>query len=112
MDDIVEEESVEIVSDVSPDGVQQESPDLGITLNIDYTSSGACNFSRFNLTGVISDLSEKLTESPEMNGNLTARSVDDTLVLAQTELPWKSSSRISVEGKPAAEYDHNIGELS
>lgn len=44
MDDIVEEESVEIVSDGSPGGVQQESPDLGITLNIDYTSSGDCNF--------------------------------------------------------------------
>jgi len=85
MDDIVEEDSVEIVSDGSPDGFHQESQDVGITLKIDYTSS---------------DLSENLTESPEINGNLTARSVDDTLVLAQTELPWKSSSRISVEADP------------
>jgi len=85
MDDIAEEESVEIVNDGSPDGFQQESPDVGIRLNIDYTSS---------------DLSENHTESPEINGNITARSADDTLVLAQTELPWKSSSRVSVEADP------------
>ncbi|CAG5080570.1 Oidioi.mRNA.OKI2018_I69.PAR.g9650.t1.cds [Oikopleura dioica] len=79
MDDIVEEEDlVEIVADGSP-----ESPDEGITLNIDYTST---------------DLSR--TESPEVNGNITAKNDDDTLVLAQTELPWKSNSRISVEADP------------
>ena len=42
MDDIVEEEDlVEIVADGSP-----ESPDEGITLNIDYTSTG--KFQRVN----------------------------------------------------------------
>lgn len=42
MDDIVEEEDlVEIVADGSP-----ESPDEGITLNIDYTSTG--KFQRMN----------------------------------------------------------------